>query len=71
MPRSEGRLRDRNIIGQKMRPRRLNRAEQQVLVNTVESAMNDGRSTEARVYWNTMGVWCAPVRVDRGAKLDD
>lgn len=70
MPRNEGYLKGRNILGQRVRPRRLNTVEREILCNTVESAMNDGRSTEARVYWNTAAVWVAPVQVDRGRKLD-
>lgn len=67
---NDGRMQGRNILGQRKRPRRLKRIEREILLNTVESAMNDGTSTEARVYWNDLGVWCAPVHVKRSEKLD-
>ncbi len=64
------RMRGRNFLGQKKRARRLKHTEREVLINTVESAMNDERCTEARVYWNDLGIWCAPVQVVRSQKLD-
>jgi len=61
---------ERNILGQRKRRRSLKSIEREVLINTVESAMNDPRCTEARIYWNERGVWCAPVSVVRTEKLN-
>jgi hypothetical protein len=70
-PRKRISLEGRNFLGQRKKPKFLKPAQIEVVVNTINSAMNDDRCSECRVYWNEQGVWAKPVVIGKGNKLPE
>jgi len=61
----------RNFLGQRIRPRRLTRAERERVIQAVEHAMNTGIHHEVRVFWHDHGIWASPVRVDEKTQINE